>query len=758
MKRIILVALCGLLAGSTAFAESRTGVLVHTAKPYDRVVQAIEGMGGEVTHQYQYVDGLAAQIPGDKLAELQGIRGVDYVEKDLIVQTPKPREDVYGNFELQGGEAIGASEAAAYGMDISNPENYYSYLSSSTGAIDTWAATGAGDDAIVAIIDSGTQEDHVCLAGRVIEGPDFTGDPAPFDSSVNSGNGFHGTFVGGMVASDCAFVIADGDPFDLFLPPEAKIDDVPAPGLSLVPLWGIAPEANMYAVKVFSAFGGGSPNSRINLAIEHVIDEKLSGGVDSDVINMSLGGASLADGKTMQEKLVDAATDAGITVVISAGNDGPAPTTVGAPGTAYSAVTVAAATDTVHTRIYWEYFEGPGAGTTLYGADELRISDFSGQGPLADGRTGPDITATGVFNFGPFIGPSGTGLGWSSGTSFSGPQVAGAAALLADWAKNNDPKIDSRAIKNALMDGAVPMDSEWSPFAQGQGFLNVPNSLALLESGDYNRGKRRSSLDGKLEPNVDFSGGDIVCEAGVTLERGRWQSWVLEVDEYTSKVTIDVDPADNPIPGGPSGAFGFPESFELFVHSAKRGGVTADLVDTANIFDDASVEISGGSKVFFGAIGGDFSNPVPPPIMEPGLMKVVLQSDWTNNTQFLTADVCITREQLAVPDTSGATLTLGDGESVFIPVDVPGGASSATFTLEWSHDWTKVPTSDFDLLFVSPSSFPFLDFTYLDAASLNAPEQQTIASPEAGTWYVLIDAFSLNKGGKDPVTLKVDID
>jgi hypothetical protein len=113
--------------------------------------------------------------------------------------------------------------------------------------------------------------------------------------------------------------------------------------------------------------------------------------------------------------------------------------------------------------------------------------------------------------------------------------------------------------------------------------------------GKYNRGARHNSLAGKLKPNLDFSGGDTVCDAGVTLERGRWKHWVLEVDQYTSKVTVDVDPALNPIPPGPSGAFGFPESFELFVHSAKRGGVEPDLVNSMNVTDDASVEIEGGS-------------------------------------------------------------------------------------------------------------------------------------------------------------------
>jgi hypothetical protein len=309
MKRTIIAALCGLLAIAPALAMAKTSVLVHTSKPYNRVIRAIYDMGGRVTHQYRHVGGLAVTIPDDKLAELQAIRGVSYVEKDVIMEMPKPGGEMNGVFEFEGGEAMGAGEMAAYGVSL---DNYYSYLSSVTGAEDTWGATNAGANSLVAVIDSGTQE-HVCLDGRVIAGPDFSTDVGgPDEGSTNPGNYYHGTFVGGMVASNCGFVIVDGDPFDLFLPPEAKIDDFPAPGLSLVPLLGTAPLANIYAVKVFPASGAGASTSRINAAIDHVIDQKRSGALDIDVLNMSLGGASLAPGKSMQEKLVDSATAADI--------------------------------------------------------------------------------------------------------------------------------------------------------------------------------------------------------------------------------------------------------------------------------------------------------------------------------------------------------------------------------------------------------------------------------------------------------------
>ena len=45
-------------------SEDRIGVIIHTAKPYNRVIDAIGDMGGVVTIQYENVDAVAAQVPG----------------------------------------------------------------------------------------------------------------------------------------------------------------------------------------------------------------------------------------------------------------------------------------------------------------------------------------------------------------------------------------------------------------------------------------------------------------------------------------------------------------------------------------------------------------------------------------------------------------------------------------------------------------------------------------------------------------------
>lgn len=764
----IFVVIVGLSLSCIAGAISEPlGVIVQTEKPYDAVIAGIEGLGGTITIQYVNADAIAAQIPADRFADLMRLNGVDAVEKDMIVELSAPNEQSLqaqradksmfielstskkkgrkaqrtDNVQILDGDAV----AAVLGGDL--PDNYYSYLSQVTGAQDTWADTGFGADSLVAVIDTGTDASHVCLAGRVLAGPDFSTDlGGPFEGSTVVTNHFHGTFVGGTIATGngCAIVdVLPGGLFTTHLPVDAFIDI--GRGLALIPLLGIAPEAHIYAVKVFPHTGAGASSSRINAAIDHVITQKLSGALDIDVVNMSLGGGSLFDGRTVQEMLVDAGTDAGMTFAISSGNEGPTPNSVARPSTAYSAVTVAAATDPVHTRIFWDFNFGPGQGMAMYPTDERRVADFSSRGPSADGRNAVDIIATGVFNFSLFPG---NGLGWASGTSFSAPQIAGGAALLNAWAENNDPSIGPRAIKNALMDGAVSVIGNWSEDAQGQGYLNVLNSLALLQSGNVNNGSRHDST-GALIPNILLGEASEHTET-ITLGRGRTQDFVFKIDGNTEQVEIIVD-----VPGAiPPGPGAIPNSWELYIKSAKHGG-TGYLLDTANIFDDASVVVGDGIVDQLGAIGGGVVSPAP---MEPGLMKVTLEPDWTNNVDTLTATITIRRTQ--GPNTSNAggnTATIGDGDFGCFTFNVPGGTSEAVIDLSWKHDWSKVPTNDLDMLFASPSSFPFFDFTFLDGATLNSPERQVIVVPEAGLWFVCVDGFSVFNG-RDPFDLSVTLD
>lgn len=725
-------------------------VIVHTAKPYNRVRQQIQALGGRVEIEYQNADAVTATLPADRLGDLVAMPEVEWVEKDYIVQLPPAPEGELGPVPLDL-QAHGIEVLPAEALEGA-PETYYSYLSGVTGAQDIWAETGFGADSIVAVIDTGTAADGICLpASRVIEGPDFSPDAGtPAEGSTRAENHWHGTFVGSVIGSNCAIFLPDGDALGeilkTHLPPAAI---VPVPGGIIVPLLGMAPLSTLYAVKVFPSSGAGVPSSIIEQALDHVISVKKSGALDIDVVNMSLGGPALYDGKTLEEQLVDAATDAGMTVVVAAGNEGPAPNSVATPGTAFTSLTAGAATDPVHTRIFWDFQFGPGQGLAMYPDDELRPASFSSRGPTFDERSEPEVLATGVFNFGMFT-PSFCGgffcLGWASGTSFATPTVAGGVALLNAWAENNQANLaHPMVIRSAITGGAVPLASDWDAQAQGNGYLNVANALALLQASRARNPNRLRLPEANLAPNVVFDeNGEFSTHIGY-LGPGRTVDLIFKITEHTSKVEIElnnvmIDP--NPVPAA------IPNSIELYLKSAKHGGLPY-LIDSANVFGDASIVVGDG---FINLSGPIFPFEVNEWPMEPGLMKLTIEGDFTNNGDVST-DVTIRRID-EKPKPEAEAFKILDGAVAFQPIEMPAGVNEAVFELLWEHNWSMYPTNDLDLFLIDPNGVFVPDFS---GATLNSPEQIKVMNPMPGTWTAVVVGFDVFSG-RDKYMVEVRAD
>lgn len=158
-----------------------------------------------------------------------------------------------------------------------------------------------------------------------------TPDANPIDAHYTGESSGHGTHVAGTAAG--YGVTPEGQTFD---GDYADLGDVP--GWRVGP--GAAPEAGVYALKVFGDIGG-STGLTIE-ALDWAADPNGDGDFNDrlDVVNLSLG-SSGAPVDNPQNRFIDRLSDLGTVVVASAGNSGDIVDISGSPGSATSAVSVA---------------------------------------------------------------------------------------------------------------------------------------------------------------------------------------------------------------------------------------------------------------------------------------------------------------------------------------------------------------------------------------------------------------------------------
>jgi subtilase family protein len=164
------------------------------------------------------------------------------------------------------------------------------------------------------------------------------------------------------------------------------------------------------------------------------IEEAVKDGMD--VINLSLGEPEIQPSRDVVVQALNAAADAGVVPVVAAGNDyaDAGKGSVGSPGTASKAITVAAST---------KGDDGP--------ADVIAGFSSSGPTPLSL-QLKPDVTAPGVDILSSLPGNDWSDPGWS-GTSMASPHVAGAAAVL----RERHPSWTVEQIKSALESTGDPV-------------------------------------------------------------------------------------------------------------------------------------------------------------------------------------------------------------------------------------------------------------------------------------------------------------
>lgn len=311
-----------------------------------------------VLFRYRMVlNGLAIVAPLSVADKIKARMHVAYVEKEGIFSAPKQIEggkstlSAKNSVDFIGADKVHALGIRGQGMKVGIIDTGIDYTHSMFGGPGTEEAY------------KGTNPDQANSAypnAKVVGGIDLVGTaynsgsgdyakhiPIPDENPLDEGG--HGTHVAGTVAG-----IGDG----------------------IETYSGVAPDALLYAIKVFGA-DGSTGDAVVVAGLEFSADPNRDGKLDDklDVINMSLG-SSYGNPHILYSQAIKNLVAGGTIVVASAGNSGNLDHIVGAPSTSDEAISVAASID--HGDHNWKFnaveFSTPTAGALTSEAVEGPIS------------------------------------------------------------------------------------------------------------------------------------------------------------------------------------------------------------------------------------------------------------------------------------------------------------------------------------------------------------------------------------------------
>ena len=353
--------------------EPVESVIIQAAS-VDEATAAVEAVGGNVTHELGIINAVAAPLSADQRSQLAGAANVTRVFADSktlqVAGTPQP-------------------------------DTYYPTLVEANQLHDE-GITGQG--VTVAVLDTGVWEggwlardtnSNWRIAGH------YDAIAGVFDEYGSTDASGHGTHVSSVILSSG----------------QTKGRNKKSNGL--------APDATLIDVKAFDANGMGSYADVIR-GLQWVLDNRVA--YDIRVLNLSFSAPPRShywDDPINQA--VMQLWKAGVVVVASAGNTGPAPMTIGVPGNLPYVVTVGAMTD--------DY-------SPTNGSDD-RLTSFSSAGPTYEAFVKPEVVAPGghvrgimhgdhVISNSHSIHYLGSNSFEMSGTSQAAAVVSGIVALMID--------------------------------------------------------------------------------------------------------------------------------------------------------------------------------------------------------------------------------------------------------------------------------------------------------------------------------------
>jgi len=371
----------------------------------------VKGLGGKIKYTYNLIPAIAASVPEVAIEALQKNPNITNVELD--------------------NKVFALGQTLPWGVNRIDAEVVH---------VNASGNKGAGIE--IAVIDTGIDYYHLDLVDNYAGGYDFVNlDEDPMDDEG------HGTHVAGIIA--------------------AKDND-----FGVV---GVAPEAELYALKVLDATGIGYVSDVI-FAIQWATDPNGNGYAEDrlDIINMSFG----ADvGNIFLRWACNLAFRDGLLLVAAAGNE----EAVGYPA-AYSRVIAVSATD-------YNYMN-----------DKDILANFSSVGPEVE-LAAPGVNINSTLLGGGYI--------THDGTSMASPHVAGTAALI--WAAN--PSWSNKDVRTRLQNAAE--DINLLDIEQGYGLVDAENAVLGTTKGNN---LPTQQATGTITGTVTNTSGDVIIGAKVIAD------------------------------------------------------------------------------------------------------------------------------------------------------------------------------------------------------------------------------------------------
>ena len=409
----------------------------------DVVKTALAKIDAEVTHELGLINAAGARLTGQQVRSLQADPGIRQVFKDGGVKTAL----------AHGNEKSGRNK-----KDDSKKKSFDSIFPSFIDAdlLHQSGVTGKGIG--IAVIDSGMWKQQNLVKntrGEVrlisyydaIENELLDVGKRKKDWREISDEHGHGTHITSVMANSSESRNSNGHKTGGYN--------------------GIAPDANLVVVKALNEEGKGTYLDVIR-GIAYVVSNRER--LNIRVLNISFGATPLSHyWQDPMNQAVMAAWDAGIVVVVSSGNRGPAPMTIAAPGNVPYVVTVGAVTDNY---------------TPLDRSDDY-LATFSSAGPTLEGFVKPEIVApgghmAGVMHRKTVLAKEHPEFHYQdiyfemSGTSQAAAVTSGVAALMLQ----ENPQLTPDEVKCRLMASASAATNHdgslaYSVFQQGSGLINA---------------------------------------------------------------------------------------------------------------------------------------------------------------------------------------------------------------------------------------------------------------------------------------------